>query len=253
MAVIAVVLLQTAAAPHAVGEPRPAHFVDRGGPVLHAAQIYLMYWGTAWTRTGTSSPTPDQITAEFRWVVTGPYLTGLAEYRGIQPAALRAATVVPTSDPHRGFDDHAVRDFLDTQLDTDVVPEPGADNQTLYFVLFPPGVSSGGGSSEFNGEHFYFTRNHRRIHFAWTVDSGNLAAATQVMSHELVDSVTDPEGTPPSPVSRDPARAMGGARSPTSATTPATSTVQRSRRTGRNALERVSNLAWPARRRRRPV
>jgi hypothetical protein len=194
LAVIATVLLQTAASPRAVAEPRPAHFVDRGGPVLQAAQIYLLYWGTAWTNTGTSSPTPDQITAEFRWVVTGPYLTGLAEYRDIQPATLRAATVVRTSDPPSGFDDHAVRDFLDTQLDTGVVPEPGADNQTLYFVLVPPGVPSGGDSSEFNGEHYYFTRHHQRIHFAWTVDTGSIAASTGVLSHELVESLTDPEG-----------------------------------------------------------
>jgi hypothetical protein len=194
LAVIAIVLVQTAAAPRAAAEPRPAYFVDRGGPVLHSAQVYLLYWGTAWTNSGISSPTPDQITAEFRWVVTGPYLSGLAEYRNIQPATLRVATVVPTSNPHRGFDDHAVRDFLDTQLDAGVVPEPDSTNQTLYFVLVPPGVSVGGDSSEFNAEHSYFTRHHRRVHYAWTANSDSLGATTGAMSHELVESVTDPEG-----------------------------------------------------------
>ena len=194
LVVIAIVLLQTAASPRAVAAPRPAFFVDRGGLVLHAAQIYLLYWGSAWTNSATSAPTPDQITAEFRWVVTGPYLTGLAEYRNIQPPTLRAATVVSGSDPPTGFDDHAVRDFLDAQLDAGVVPEPDSDNQSLYFVLVPSGVSSGGDSSDFTAEHYYFTRHHQRIHYAWTADSGSLAATTGVMSHELVESLTDPEG-----------------------------------------------------------
>lgn len=194
LATIATVVLYAGASPRAVAEPGPAHFVDHGGPVLHSAQIYLLYWGSSWTSTGASLPTPDQITADFRWIVTGPYLTGLGEYRNIQPAALRAATVVASSDPHQGFDDNSIRHFLDTQLDTRAVPGPDPNNQTLYFVLIPPGPSAGGDSSEFSGEHYYFTRHHQRIHFAWTVDSGSLAVTTRVMSHELVESVTDPEG-----------------------------------------------------------
>jgi hypothetical protein len=133
LATIAIIVLYTGAPPRALAEPGPAHFVDRGGPVLRSAQIYLLYWGSAWTSTGTSLPTPDQITADFRWIVTGPYLTGLAEYRDIQPAALRAATVVASSDPHHGFDDDSIRHFLDTQLDAGIVPDPDPNNQTLYW------------------------------------------------------------------------------------------------------------------------
>ena len=38
-----------------------ARFVDHGGPVLSAAQVYLIYWGRAWTATGTVLPStrPD--------------------------------------------------------------------------------------------------------------------------------------------------------------------------------------------------
>jgi hypothetical protein len=191
------VLLHTSASPRAGAVPAPgtARFVDHGGPVLHAAQIHLLYWGSAWTTTGESSPTPDQITAAFRSVVTGPYLTGLAEYRGIRSAVLRGFTVVTSSDPQRGFHDDEVSDFLNAQLDARVVPAPDPDNQTLYIVVIPVGVSAGGDSSEFAGKHYYYTRHGQRIHYAWTADSGSLATATRILSHELVESLTDPDGS----------------------------------------------------------
>ena len=195
--IAALALLHTSAAPRAGAVPAPGstRFVDHGGPILHAAQIHLLYWGSAWTATGASSPTPDQITAAFRSVVTGSYLAGLAEYRGIRPAVLRGSTVVTTSQPHGGFGDEDVSDFLDAQLDAGVVPAPDLDNQTLYIVVVPVGVSAGGDSSAFVGEHYYYARHGQRIPFAWTADSGSLAAATWIMSHELVESLTDPQGS----------------------------------------------------------
>jgi hypothetical protein len=190
-------LLHTGASPRAGAVPAAgtARFVDHGGPILHAARIHLLYWGSAWTATAASSPTPDQITAAVRWMVTGPYLSGLGEYRGIRPAVLAGFTVVTSSDPHDGFDDEDVSDFLDTQLDAGVVPAPDPDNQSLYIVLIPVGVSAGGDSSENLGEHSYYTRHGQRIPFAWTADSGRLAAATWILSHELVEALTDPQGS----------------------------------------------------------
>jgi hypothetical protein len=193
--IAAVALLHTSAAPRAAAVPAPgtARFVDHGGPILHAARIHLLYWGSAWTTTSASSPTPDQITAAFRWIVTGPYLTGLAQYRGIRPAVLRGFTVVTTSDPHDGFGNEDVSDFLNVQLDAGVVPGPDPDRQSLYIVVVPVGVSAGG--DEFAGTHRYYPRHGQRIHFAWTANSRSLAAATWILSHELVESLTDPEGS----------------------------------------------------------
>jgi hypothetical protein len=195
--IAAVALLHTGAAPRAgaVSAPGTARFVDHGGPILHAARIHLLYWGSAWTATAASAPTPDQITASVRWMLTGPYLTGLAEYRGIRPAVLRGFTVVTSSDPHDGFGDEDVSDFLDAQLDAGVVPGPDPDNQTLYVVVIPVGVSAGGDSAKNLGEHSYYPRHGQRIPFAWTADSGSLAAATRILSHELVEALTDPQGS----------------------------------------------------------
>ena len=204
VAVAAVALLPTSASSTvgAVPVARTTHFVDHGGPVLHTAQIYVLYWGNYWAATGIYFPTPGQITAAFQTLLAGPYLSGLAQYRGIQPAVLRGSTVVTTSDPHSRFNDDDIANFLNAQLDAGVVPAPDSSNRTLYIVVLPVGISAGGYSSEFVGEHAYYKRHGQRIHFAWAADSGSLDGATRIMSHELVESITDPEGSAISGVSR---------------------------------------------------
>jgi hypothetical protein len=197
-------LLNTSASRTAATVPAPgtAHFIDHGGPVLHTAQIHLLYWGSHWPATGIYFPTPDQITAALQTLLVGPYLNELARYRGIQPAVLRSSRTVTTSNPHNGFDDHDISNFLNAQLDGRVVPGPDPDNQTLYIVVLPVGISAGGYRYELDGEHDYYEHHSQRIHFVWAAASGRLDSATRIMSHELVEAITDPEGSAIRGVSR---------------------------------------------------
>jgi hypothetical protein len=190
-----VVAAHAGAAPSAVAAPRTAWFVDHGGPILHAAQVYVLYWGSAWTDTSSYSPTPGQITIAIQSMVAGPYLRGLAQYRAIGPAVLQGASVVTTSQPHSGFTDDDVSDFLDAQLDARVVPGPGPDDEALYIVVVPVNITpTTRDGSDLIGEHYYYKRHGQRIRFAWTADSGGLTNATRAISHELVEAVTDPDG-----------------------------------------------------------
>src|SRR5882757_10233877 len=50
-------------------------------------------------------------------------------------------------------------------------------------------------NTSFIGEHTYYTRGGQRIHFAWITNSGSLSSVTSIISHELVESATDPEGS----------------------------------------------------------
>ena len=189
-----ITLTHTSASPAAGALPTPGsvRFVDHGGPVLHTAHVHLAYWGSTWIASGTSHPTPDQITAAIRTLLAGPYLTGLAQYRDIRPAVLRGSTVITSSDPPAAFTDEQVGDLLNSQIDAGVLPEPDPDNQTLYIVVMPASAYAAG-DSHFVGEHSYYTRHGQRIHFAWTTDSASLATATRIISHELVEAITDPE------------------------------------------------------------
>jgi hypothetical protein len=189
-----ITLVHTSASPTAEAIPTPGsvRFVDHDGPVLYSAKIHLVYWGSTWRTRGTSHPTPDQITAAIHTLLAGPYLSGLAQYRGIAPAVQRGSTVITSSDPPAGFTDNQVRDFLNRQLDAGVVPKPDRDQQTLY-ILVLPATAYAAGDDPFVGEHSYYTRHGQQIHFAWVDDTASLFTATQKITHELVESLTDPE------------------------------------------------------------
>jgi hypothetical protein len=59
----------------------------------------------------------------------------------------------------------------------------------------PKGVSSA--STGFLGEHFSSSISgySNQAHIAWVTNNGTLSSVTTIFSHELVESVTDPEGT----------------------------------------------------------
>jgi hypothetical protein len=174
------------------GSPSRPRFVDQHGPVLPIPQLYLIYWGTAWRSQTPAAPTPARVTGAVRALLASDYLTGLVQYRGSGRGVLRGSTLVTSSDPPAQFTDDQVTDFIDAQLAAGTVPGPDADNQTVYGVVLPAGVKPQSGDA--TGEHGYYERSGQRIHYAWFSNAGYLEAITGVVSHELVESATDPEG-----------------------------------------------------------
>jgi hypothetical protein len=124
-------------------------------------------------------------------MMASPYLTGLAQYRGIGRGFVRGSAVITTSNPPNGFTDGQVSSVIDGQITANTVPVPDVNNQTLYCVVMPTGVNSS--NTSFIGEHTFYTRSGQRIHFAWITNSGSLPRLTTIISHEVVESATDPE------------------------------------------------------------
>lgn len=167
-----------------------AKFADNGGPVLSAAQIYIIYWGRTWTPGLSASPAASQIASAVQTVVASSYLTGLAQYRNIGPATVSRSLVVTASDPPSEFTNDHIEAFLDALFDTGALPDP--DDDALYLVTIPAGIHSD--ANEFVGEHSYYERHGQPIRYAWTADSLSLDRATRIITHELVESLTDPQG-----------------------------------------------------------
>jgi hypothetical protein len=189
-----------------------ARFVDKHGRVLESPQLYLIYWGSAWQ----ASPTPNaaQITDAVRTLLASAYLTGLIQYRGSGHGALRGSTLVP-SDPPDGFADNQVADFVEDQITRGTVPGPDPDNQTVYGVVLPTGVTPE--SPGWTGEHNYSKRSGQKIPYAWFSNAGDLASVTGIISHELVEAATNPDGHGFLGVREPAATDRAGARSPTCA------------------------------------
>lgn len=170
-----------------------AKFVDRHGLVLRNELVYLIYWGTAWTKPSSSTPTAELVTSAASRMIASTYMTGLAQYRGIGRGAVRGSQVLASSEPPAVFTDEQVREFVHEQIAAGTVPGPDADDQTLYVVVMPPDVKPANAAWE--GEHNYYGKRGHRIHYAWLANTGSLTELTGIMSHEIVEAATDPEGT----------------------------------------------------------
>jgi hypothetical protein len=167
-----------------------ARFVDKHGRVLESPQLYLIYWGAGWQAAPT--PTAAQITDAVRTLLASAYLTGLTQYRGSGRGALRGSALVTSTELPDGFTDDLVADFVDDQLTAGTVPGPDPDHQTVYGVVLPTGVTPD--SPGWNGEHNYYERSGQKIPYAWFSNAGDLAGMTRIISHELVEAATDPDG-----------------------------------------------------------
>jgi hypothetical protein len=172
------------------GSPIGPRFVDKHGRVLERPQLYLIYWGSAWQ--AASTPTATEVTGAVRTLLASAYLTGLTQYRGSGHGVLRGSTLVASSDPPDGFTDDQVADFVDDQITAGTVPGPGPDNQTVYGVVLPTGVTPE--SPGWTGEHNSYQRSGQRIPYAWFSNAGYLEAVTGIISHELVEAATNPDG-----------------------------------------------------------
>ena len=172
------------------------NFTDHGGPVLNHACVQLIFWGTNWGASAT--PSMGAVTDAVVNMMSGPYTSALNQYRNIGKGALVGTTAVTTAvgsspaNPPNPFSDGNVSTLISNLVSAGRVPGPGTDSQLLYVVIMPPGVGAGG---SFIGEHTFFSLGGTNAHFAWVTNNGTLNGVTIILSHELVESCTDPEGS----------------------------------------------------------
>ena len=172
------------------------HFTDNGGVVLQNARVVLIFWGSAWT--GAPVVSAASIINAAQSIVSGPYMDLLNQYRNINHATIQSSVTVSTAvgssaaNPPNPFSDADVATLVSNLINAGTIPGPATNNQLLYMVFLPSGVASSGA---FIGEHTYFSYNGTNCHYAWVTTGNSLDSITSVFSHELVESVTDPEGS----------------------------------------------------------
>lgn len=171
-------------------------FSDHGGVIIPHVHLYLIFWGTAWNSAG-AVPTMGQVTDAVINILTGPYMNSLSQYRGIGSGYLEGAVLVSNAvgsspaSPPANFTNNDVSTLLTNLISAGELPDPSTDSELLYMVMLAPGASQPG----LLGEHTYYSHSGTNLHFGWVANGGSLSSVTWVFSHELVESVTDPEGT----------------------------------------------------------
>lgn len=172
---------------------------DKGGAVINHVKVQVIFWG--YHPAGpVGSPDPFMVIAA-RKIVSGSYMDGLAQYRGIQRGSVVGYTVVTTpvgnsaSHPPNPFTEDNVQNLLSDLIFHGLVPSP-SDQQMFYCVIMPPGVYNT--DQTLSGEHGHYTYYAFPLYWAnvrwgWVLDYGTLDDLTVHFSHELVEACTDPD------------------------------------------------------------
>jgi hypothetical protein len=170
---------------------------DNSGLILTSVEVAVIFWGKYWSKTSPApSPSPDTYYQAFIGLVTGPYLTGLRQYRGAGPGTMLGKFINDSSDPPAGYSDSDVVNMLTNYLDDNPsVPRPTSGHQRFYAVVSPPGLDD----NEALGKHVNFTYKGVKAYYCWVNSKGGLTdsvsdGVVNTFSHELAEACTDPDG-----------------------------------------------------------
>jgi hypothetical protein len=177
-------------------------FSSNGGSVLKNVHVHLIYWGSAWA--GNLNALAGQITNAVQNMLAGPYMTYLAQYGVGRGSLYRTTYVTDRGDPSStGFTKQNVQDLLNLLLDDSDnthLPEPDEAEPLFYCVIMPPTATFN--QNNILGQNWGFTWadydlgdvDNDPATMAWIGNNGTLDYVTEVLSHELVESCTDPYG-----------------------------------------------------------
>ncbi len=192
-----------AARAHVVRAPAPgdavnAHGDTDHGTILYTAQVRVVFWGQEWV-SGSAPVSMFEVMADVQSILGGPYLAGLEQY-GVSGAYLDRIILLTNEDPPNPFDKDDAADRVGRLMDDGVVPEPDEDNPpALYAVFLPNRVNGmlvdlqglqGFHNTETQLDNWWFHDGF----VAWTGNNGTRRFISSTFSHELVETLTDPDG-----------------------------------------------------------
>jgi hypothetical protein len=179
-------------------------YSNAGGPVLTDAHVELVFWGPGWS---ASPALHDALDHDVDVLLAGPYLGGLKQYIGPATGKKVGSIIITSSTPPGVLTLGVPGEMLKTYIGNKTLPDPASDPKLLYMVIPQPGTFGDGTGLE--GAHSYAGSpfpGDTKFHYGWTINPAPASAdfVTSVFSHELVESMTDPEGTAVQIEPRDP-------------------------------------------------
>lgn len=180
-----------------------ARLVYNNGPLIANAQVFTIFWGTAWQQ-GASAGMIAEVNSFFDYILSSALIDQLAEYSvpGYQIGHGKdIGTITLTSpDVSKTVDDAAIQQMIQNQISAGKLPTPGPD--LIYFVFLPSGVTvTQGGSAScqvFCGYHDAIKNQTFYAVMPFPDCSGcasglpSFEALTVTASHELCEAITDP-------------------------------------------------------------
>jgi hypothetical protein len=203
---------------HHAQQPRATKTAEYfGGPIVPNAKVYVTFWGDEANINSSITASRGGIADFFTGVLNSNFVDWLNEYSTNIPTDAGsnrgkagtgqfigrgnvAGTRTLTNIPRGNVTDDQIQATLDRAFGDGTLPEP--DENTLYAIYFPPGVTitQGGAPSclAFGAYHNNTTETTRPNAFYLVMpDCGDsFRGVTLVTSHELAEAITDPLPAP---------------------------------------------------------
>jgi hypothetical protein len=166
----------------------------KGGTATSRFRVVPIFYGTAWL---TSRPSDFAVNAAIRGLLESPYLSQLDQYGFARLELL--PTVLVNAVPAATHNTNEPAQIVASLINAGAVPQVGQPpDASIYCVFYPPATSVVGVSA--CGWHY-------SVSGAWVAvvefpdGAGSTAVALdnimRIFSHELVESITDPDGQAP--------------------------------------------------------
>lgn len=169
--------------------------LSRGGcPAVGSADLQLLFWGDFWNTA--VNPSTGDITAAVTAILASPYLSELEQY-GFNSLTMRKPLVVVDPGPPGGvYSGDDAKNMVWALIDDGHFPEPDEDGGAIIYMIFAPKGSDfeageAGGAHRDGIDTDIFYRDHAPV--AWVNYSSNLNEITSYFSHELVETISDPQ------------------------------------------------------------
>ena len=194
-----------AATPHPVrfhgpGDATNAHADTDNGSILYRAQLRVIFWGKEWA-SATPPVTMGEVINDVESVLAGPYLDGLDQY-GISGAFVDRVHKLTNEDPPNPFGLDDAGDRVKDLIGDGTFPEPIQDNlPSVYAVFLPSKVAGKSVSTPEAGYHSNYLNfdwgdfDISYVHVAWAGNDGTRQGISSNFTHELVETLTDPDGS----------------------------------------------------------
>ena len=203
--------------PQPFGRPSPPHLTYFGGPVMTFTENALVLWGSAGHSTALTANLPGFLSAFADAGNANPYDVALEYHTPSQPLTLAGrylgSFTIDPSTASTNLSDAAVAAELAAQIGRGALPPPRTafgGPVTEYYVMFPPNynVCVDGGCSDVAFCAYHSNATYLGIPFTYTVlpestppdpgcgpntSNGGFGNLTSMTSHEMVESMTDPE------------------------------------------------------------
>jgi hypothetical protein len=188
-----------------------------GGPVIPNPKVNVVWWGGAAKINPALTAAHGGIADYFTGVTNSTYLDWLNEYDTAIATQAGSKTGTPGTGQHIGRGNYAgsfaltavpagnvtddqIQATLSQAVDSGTLPP--ADDDTIYAIFFPRGVTitlqgNGSSCSSFGAYHFAVTGRTQNLYYLVIPDCGSgFRGFSVVTSHELVEAMTDAVPTP---------------------------------------------------------